>query len=491
MNNKFYLLKPGDDGLSQIAVRFQVSRTNRPRVKTGIFIHPGLWDEKAGYVKAPRKGRINLSQLEEISKVDEQLKVFCINLSKVVKVGMNNVEINNLWLSRTLELISSGYLVNIDSYADVLSAEKAMKIARGHSISAIGNKTFESSDGSTNFYDLILKYCERHNLSESRVRVYKVLARQLKRFELYVKYTVNPYFRLNYNTMSNDDIEEFRVYLKKEYKLVETNPKIYKKIFDVAPQAEGDRFKKNKISERSSNYISGILKKLASVFHWLQEIGRTANDPFKGVDFGKVLYGRPIYINKEERDIIANFDLTSKDTVLQQQRDIFVFQCLVGCRVGDLLRLTKANITGESGNVLEYVPSKTKSNEDQIKVRVPLNNMAMSLVEKYIGSDRKGRLFPFITAQNYNERIKQIFKICGITRIVQVRNPKTGKYDARPINEIASSHMARRTFCGIGYKLTHDPNLIGKMSGHVEGSKAFARYRDIDDDDLRSITNLM
>lgn len=265
---------------------------------------------------------------------------------------MNNIEINNLWLSRTLELISSGYLVNIDSYADVLSAEKAMKIARGQSISAIGNKTFESSDGSTNFYNLILIYCERHNLSESRVRVYKVLASQLKRFELYVQYTVNPYFRLNYNTMSNDDIEEFRVYLKTEYKLVETYPKIYKKIFAVATQAEGDRFKKNKISERSSNYISGILKKLASVFHWLQEIGRTTNDPFKGVDFGKVLYGRPIYINKEERDIIANFDLTSKDTVLQQQRDIFVFQCLVGCRVGDLLRLTKANITGESGNVL-------------------------------------------------------------------------------------------------------------------------------------------
>lgn len=92
MNTKFYILKPGDYGLSQIVVRFQVSRTNRPRVKTGIFIHPDLWDEKAGYVKAPRKGRTSLSQLEEISKVDEQIKVFCINLSKLVKVGMNNIK---------------------------------------------------------------------------------------------------------------------------------------------------------------------------------------------------------------------------------------------------------------------------------------------------------------------------------------------------------------------------------------------------------------
>ena len=40
--------------------------------------------------------------------------------------------------------------------------------------------------------------------------------------------------------------------------------------------------------------------------------------------------------------------------------------------------------------------------------------------------------------------------------------------------------MARRTFVGNLYKQVKDPNLIGKLSGHAEGSKAFARYRDID-----------
>ncbi len=51
--------------------------------------------------------------------------------------------------------------------------------------------------------------------------------------------------------------------------------------------------------------------------------------------------------------------------------------------------------------------------------------------------------------------------------------------------------MARRTFIGVAYRLTHDPNLIGKMTGHVEGSQAFNRYRKIEDDDLRSVTNLL
>lgn len=34
--------------------------------------------------------------------------------------------------------------------------------------------------------------------------------------------------------------------------------------------------------------------------------------------------------------------------------------------------------------------------------------------------------FPFISAQKYNDSIKEIFRLCGITRIVTVLNPTTG-----------------------------------------------------------------
>ena len=74
---------------------------------------------------------------------------------------------------------------------------------------------------------------------------------------------------------------------------------------------------------------------------------------------------------------------------------------------------------------------------------------------------------------------------CEITRNVEWRNPLTGENEIRPINEIASSHMARRTFIGNAYFKVTDPNLIGKMSGHVEGSKAFKRYRKIEDETLK------
>lgn len=36
-----------------------------------------------------------------------------------------------------------------------------------------------------------------------------------------------------------------------------------------------------------------------------------------------------------------------------------------------------------------------------------------------------------------------------------------------------------------------DPNLIASMSGHVEGSRAFARYRNIDDDMKRKLVDMI
>ena len=60
-----------------------------------------------------------------------------------------------------------------------------------------------------------------------------------------------------------------------------------------------------------------------------------------------------------------------------------------------------------------------------------------------------------------------------------------------PINEIASSHMARRTFIANIYNKVPDPNVIGSMTGHVEGSRAFARYRTIEEDVKKSLVDIL
>ena len=59
------------------------------------------------------------------------------------------------------------------------------------------------------------------------------------------------------------------------------------------------------------------------------------------------------------------------------------------------------------------------------------------------------------------------------------------------LNEVASSHMARRTFIGNIYKKVKDPNLVGALSGHKEGSKAFSRYREIDEEMKKELVSML
>ena len=168
------------------------------------------------------------------------------------------------------------------------------------------------------------------------------------------------------------------------------------------------------------------------------------------------------------------------------QRDIFVFQCLIGCRMGDLIKFTKQSIIN---GAIEYIPRKTKEGRP-LTVRVPLNPTALEIIARYKNCEGD-KLLPFISEQKYNVSIKRIFKAAGLKRLVTVINPTTREEEKKVLYEIASSHLARRTFVGNLYKQVKDPNLVGALSGHKEGSRAFARYREIDDEMKKELANLL
>ena len=51
--------------------------------------------------------------------------------------------------------------------------------------------------------------------------------------------------------------------------------------------------------------------------------------------------------------------------------------------------------------------------------------------------------------------------------------------------------MARRTIIGDIYRKVKDPNLVSALSGHKEGSKAFQRFQDIDEEMKRDKVKLL
>jgi integrase len=182
---------------------------------------------------------------------------------------------------------------------------------------------------------------------------------------------------------------------------------------------------------------------------------------------------------------ILNTDL-SETPHLEMQRDIFIFHCCIGCRVSDLRRLKKTDVINGG---IEYIATKTIA-ENAGTVRVPLNATAQAIIEKYKDHSEEA-LLPFVYDQKYNEAIKLVLTKCEITRMVTILNSLTRKEEKKPINEIGSSHLARRTFIANLYNKVQDPNIIGSMTGHVEGSRAFSRYHTIEEKVKKDLVDIL
>lgn len=491
MNNIQLRLSTKSDtstGKSEILIRVSVrvsSKVATLRAKSGIFIFPNHFQY---YIDRKSCQEYNIKvpvKLITCTKDEAEKKGYCIfDKGEVVineKVKTPDV-IEEIESSEKLRLLLNEISDAINDKMTVQTSEDLKKlIDRFHNRKIVKPET-EISE-SLNIYDLMELYLQKKTLNTNTENGFRCVIRTLWRYESFKRAFEDDQYTLDVHTITRYDIEDFEDYIRNEYDLSLEYPSIFAEFLDHYPDNIKINKKKTSLQRRGHNYVTKMKAKLKTFFMWLYETERTQNRPFDGVKIGTQIYGTPYYINIGERNIIADYDLSDHPS-LEVQRDIFIFQCLIGCRVSDLITLTKANI---NNGILEYIPSKTKDESSQVKPRIPLNARALALIKKYQGKDEKGRLFPFISPQKYNQAIKSIFTICGITRNVAVRNPTTGETEVRPINEIASSHMARRTFIGAAYKVVKDPNLIGKMSGHVEGSKAFVRYRDIDDDMLKDV----
>lgn len=114
---------------------------------------------------------------------------------------------------------------------------------------------------------------------------------------------------------------------------------------------------------------------------------------------------------------------------------------------------------------------------------------ALKILERYESSTDK--LLPFKPIHQYNLGIRELLKHCGIDRIVTILDTHCYNTVQKPLYEVATSHTARKTFVGNLYRQVPDPNLIASMSGHVEGSRAFNRYRTIDDEMKRKLVDMI
>ncbi|MBQ8420732.1 MAG: phage integrase SAM-like domain-containing protein [Bacteroidales bacterium] len=308
------------------------------------------------------------------------------------------------------------------------------------------------------------EFLDSRQISEQRRRLYVSLSNTFGRYLHYRSLSHKM------NSFSSATIQEFAHYLKNENAIMIGNGMLRKGM---------------KTYLRGVNTVNDLMRKLRTFFRWCEDRGYIKSSPFANYHICSDLYGTPYYLTLEERKRLERLDLAGDD-FLARQRDVFIFQCCIGCRYGDLIRLSAQNINSMN---IEYIASKTRNGSTKI-IRIPLNVTAMSIVERYQNANGT-MLLPFVSLPRYNRAIRKLLKSAGILRCVSVADSITRLERKVPICEVAGSHLARRTFIGNLYKNIKDPSIISSMTGHTEGSRAFSRYRAIDDDIKRETVALL
>ena len=350
------------------------------------------------------------------------------------------------------EIYSKAKINNLDITNEYLS----------NHLNQIFNSPKTTSTAQTIFWDKWDEYLKTHKVSDLRRKQLKSTKNHLERFVQQTNYKVS------FETATPKLLADFERFL----------------LNDSPDKEEYKELKKNKIPrKKSQNTATGILKRFRSFLSWCvlpQNGAMLKENPFSNYQLKGEVYGAPICMTKDERDYLYNLSIT--DERLSRVRDIFCFQCFVGCRVGDLITFTKEDIINDT---LVYYPNKTKS-ENRTPAKVPLSSKAKAILEKYDLPD--GKLLPFISDQKYNDYLKDLFSMAGLNRMVAKFNPLTMEKEKIPLSQVASSHLARRTFIHILHRNVKD-SVIASMSGHVKGSKAFDRYYEVDDETRKDAIN--
>lgn len=303
--------------------------------------------------------------------------------------------------------------------------------------------------------DTVEQYIAAHDILDTTARKYRVVENLLRRF------SSAKHCPLYVGQLTTAQIDDFVQFLRKESKQRKSG--------------------KDVIVERSQNTINTKLRCIRALCHWYVETGRAETNPFDRYKIPSDVYGTPTFLTLDERDKLyaTHFDSVAMET----QKDIFVFQCHVGCRVSDLMSLTTANLTNDG--FLQYIQQKLRKSKP-IVVRVPLTDTAKEIIAKYAGQP-DNRLLPFISDIKYNVAIKKVLRAAGITRTVIVQNKLTYEEEPRAICDIAASHLARRTFMGNMFKKVKSERIVSAFTGHAAHSQAFSRYTDVDDEMKRQI----
>lgn len=312
-------------------------------------------------------------------------------------------------------------------------------------------------------------------IGKGRYAVLLGKARKLQRFLI-----IKGLSAISAREFKTDLLLEYRKFIYDEYLYVAQFPELY-------PKGGGKHWPRRRCKDTT---VVHDLKALQAFFRELENIGEIRRSPFSKISGEKrrsimhVMYDAPFFLKADELKKVMN---TSVPTELQQTKDLFILNCALGCRIGDLLRLTMDHVAVSDDGIpfVHYIPSKTA--REQVvnqEVQTPLIRPALEIILR-TKLDFKVRS-PKYAKQVYNKLLRQLLEHCGINRPISIYNMEKGDNIYKPLHEVASSKLARKTHVDMLTKVQINYYAAGL---HREGSGAVFRYTQLELADRFTLLN--
>ncbi|AYN05480.1 tyrosine-type recombinase/integrase [Flavobacterium sp. 140616W15] len=182
---------------------------------------------------------------------------------------------------------------------------------------------------------------------------------------------------------------------------------------------------------------------------------------------------KDIYLKDSEIDLIYNTKF--EQDYLDNTKDWFIIGVRTGFRISDFLKLEKENL--DNGFIYK------NTHKTEFPVIIPIHEQVQEILDK-----RNGEFPRKISDQKFNEYIKKVSEIAGLTELTEgakkvtfevikdgkkknISRKKFGKY---PKHELVTSHACRRSFATNLYGKI-DTLTIMKITGH-KSEKIFLDY---------------
>lgn len=250
-----------------------------------------------------------------------------------------------------------------------------------------------------------------------------------------------------------------------EYEAFESSRKGYKWQIEVSEVDEDLKYRLSdyllNIKSYSRNTVAKTIKVIRTICNYSPRYGITLSNTYD--DFKMAYEDKDVvFLSFDELKRIKNTDVPKE---LQNAKDWLYLSCFLGQRISDFMRFEKSMIVKKGDNyTIDFIQEKTGK-----KMQLVLHPEVLNYLKDNDMS------FPQpIPEQRYNDQIKTICKLAGITEKIKgsvmteikkgIWRNKAGVY---PKYELIGSHIGRKSFASNFYGLI-PTTLIMQVTGHSE-----------------------